>query len=142
MNPLAPDFWEQYQKFMDNTMKSTQKLVSELSIQPNSLAPGNIVSTSSSPGWQGEKNQEIKLEDTFVVVSLGTSGLLIDNSNTRITLEGYRLQVEGALKAQVSLPVAVKKYGGKAISKKNLLEIILVRDKFNTPTQILIEKET
>lgn len=140
MNPLAPDFWEQYQSFMENTMKNTQKLMSELGNQPNFFSAGKTASTAETTDWQRVKSPEIKLDDNSVIISFNTAGMVIDNSNTRIALEGYRLIIEGALEAQIPLPVAVQKYGGKAVSKKNVLEIKLLRDKYNTQALISIEK--
>jgi len=139
MNPLPPDFWERYTKLMDDTMKNTQKLLQELGLYSQWLATGKDGSIAGNPLWTGDKKPEIKVDDEYVHIILPLEGKRVDNTNTRVVLEGQRLVVEGALAADIPLPVAVQKYGGRACIKERGLEIRLIKDKYRSRTVIPIE---
>jgi len=142
MNPLAPDFWNQYAKFMETTLQNTQSLIANLRVNPAAYFQENAATITGKPVWTNEPAPEIKIDDDYVYLTFSAKGQAIDNMTTSVALEGYYLIIEGALRAKVALPVAVQKYGGKAVGKDQVLEVRLIRDRLNKHAQVQITKKT
>lgn len=135
------DFWENYQKFMQDTFSSTQKMMDN--IQKSNLHTNNMNVTPDTinQNWVNGLNNnkpKVDVEDSKVIVTLKVNSFP-DDESIKVYLEGNQLVVEGVTHARVSLPVAVQKYGARAVYRDGELRIIILRDKFNSRRQIPIE---
>lgn len=138
--PFMPGFWEEYQKLMQSTLAQTTKILNNLHNYTGSIADKTAVNIGGLTDWGagGRGSPDIRLDDRNITIAFPLNGPL-DISNTRVFLEGCYLIVEGSIQARVPLPMAVQKYGGKAVAKSGVLEIILPRDKFAARQPIPLE---
>lgn len=136
-SPFMPEFWESYRRMMNNTLEQAQNMMKNMEAQTEMLSPhmngkveGNQRMNSQSP--------DIRVDSHHVTVTFQVDKV-IDKNNTQIHLEGCYLIVDGSIKARITLPAAVQKYGGRAVSKPGVLEVTLPLDKYHTKQIIPIE---
>jgi|GEM_PF-5693838 len=137
--PFMGGFWDDYQRMIQNTLESTQKLIRNMGSYVNTVAE-DAYTNVNIPGrhWSKDLNPDIKINNDNVII-LVPLDRLVTKDNTQVYLEGHCLVVDGALQARIPLPAAVQKYGGKAIAKQGALEIILLRDKYSSRQIIPLE---
>lgn len=129
-NPFITEFWDNYRQFMQNTFENTQELLQHLSQKANSTSEQTTESGwASTQSWLHKETPSIQVNEQYVIVSFKLNQL-VHKDNTQIFLEGNRLIIEGALQSNLSLPVAVQKYGAKAASRQGFLEIKLLKDRY------------
>ena len=137
--PAMTEFWQQYQRMMEDTVAGTQKLLQSMNafIEPISsgIKDAGTIGLRKGPV---ESSHEIQISDDVITVTFMVSQL-IDKTNTRVFLEGNCLVIDGVIQERISLPAAVRKYGGKAKYSQGRLEIILPRDKYQNRQIIPIE---
>ena len=137
--PITEGFWDEYRRLIQNTLDSTQKLIQNIGSSLNYAAEGAYTSLNIPTRQPGRNSSpDINVNNDNVIVSFSLDRLLT-KENTQVYLEGCCLVVDGALQAKVPLPVAVLKYGGKAIAKQGRLEITLLRDKYGSRHIIPLE---
>ena len=138
-HPAMTEFWEQYQRMMQDTMAGTQKLLQSMNafIEPISSCVRDAGNIGLRKGPAGSSH-EIQISDDAITVTF-TVSQFIDKTNTRVFLEGNCLIIDGVIQERISLPVAVRKYGGKAKYSQGRLEITLPRDKYQNRQIIPIE---
>lgn len=133
--PISPDFWQEYQQFMKSTFDNTQNMLNQMT---NSMDP---VSCEDNCKWVNDveniQSPDIRINDEYVTVTF-KHNQRINKNNVKIFLDGYQLAVQGDIEAKVPLPVAVQKYGARAVVKDNVLEITLLKDKYNYKQEISI----
>lgn len=137
--PFMPGFWEDYQNMMHNTFSQVQSLLNGMGSYMGTAESGNV-SINGNKVWNPRQNPDIRVDEKYVTVSLmiNTS---VNKSNTQIYLEGAYLIIDGLIQAKVPLPVAVQKYGGRAVFKEGTLEVTLLRDKYTSKQLISLETD-
>jgi HSP20 family molecular chaperone IbpA len=137
--PAMTEFWEQYQRMMQDTMAGTQKLLQSMNtfIEPISRGVKDASTIGLGKGPAGSSH-EIQISNDTITVTF-TVSQFIDKTNTKIYLEGNYLIIDGVIQEKIPLPVAVQKYGGRAKYGQGKLEVILPRDKYLNRQSIPIE---
>lgn len=135
------EFWQEFNQMMQNTMENMQKMLNK--VGPNM---GGFVNENNErkqdfySNWFQGKKPEISIKQDKVVVTVSLDKEVYQD-NIQIHLEGNTLIIDGAIQEKIPLPVAVQKYGGRAIVKNRTLEIALGRDKYTVKQHIPIEYE-
>lgn len=143
--PLESDFWQEYNQMMRNTMDNVQRILEKAGTNMGAAVTDNtnnmnVNNDGSYRGWFKAKQPDIQINEDRVVVNIAIDKV-VNQENTQVYLEGNNLIINGALQSKIALPVAVKKYGGKAVCRQGILEITLGRDKYAAKQYIPIENE-
>lgn len=131
--PYKTEFWQEYNQMMQTTMDNMQKVLNRVGV--------NITNNEGViKGWVSEKKPDFRVDqDKVVVIIPADKGVTKDSIH--IYLEGNNLIINGALQENITLPVAVLRYGGKALLRNGTLEIVLGRDKYSVKQHIPVEAE-
>ena len=123
-------FWENYERMMQTTFENTQKMI-------NNMGASMRLNNDTSDPNLNEYAPKINIDDSSVTITF-TANQYIDSLNTKIYLEGCFLIVDGVIQARIPLSAAVQKYGGRAVARQGVLEIVLPRDKYSVRQTIPI----
>lgn len=128
MTSPGPEFWEYYQNFMKQTFENMQKMVGNMG--------GETFAATSS--WPQSQPPQIHVDEKNVIVAFPLPKDT-DRTNIRVFLEGSFLVVEGSVQYKTALPGTVQKYGGKAVCRRESLEVVLPLDRYGSRSVIPLE---
>lgn len=139
--PYKAEFWQEFNQMMQNTMENMQKMLNKVGTNTGGFVnENNEHKQDFYSNWFQGKKPDISVNQDKVVVTVYLDKEVYLN-NIQIHLEGNTLMIDGAIQDRIPLPVAVQKYGGRAIVKNRTLEITLGRDKYTVKQHIPIEYE-
>lgn len=126
---------------MQNTMENMQNMLNKVGTNMGGFVnENNEHKQDFHSNWFRGKKSDIRINQDRVVVTISLDKE-VHQDNIQIHLEGNTLVIDGAIQEKIPLPVAVQKYGGRAMAKNGTLEITLGRDKYTVKQHIPIEYE-